>query len=255
MKKLALTSLMAVFAVSGAHAANIIDGNPLYRPSEGHFYSVTTAGSHSEATENWTLAEEFAYGITDDLAVVVKTGLSEQESLDYMSWDSLTLGMNYRVLDKGAWKADLIGEYSVAPVWGDHAEFMPEETTGYDWAVGMRGGYVGEGWTLAGHVMFNYSNSESFNWGDEGIHSLKLGLEGQYLLDEQWNLVGAIEYTGMLDDQFEDAGKWTGKIGANYNIDETKFVGAYVAGEMGHATGDWEVADGFGFGVTFGIDF
>lgn len=37
MKKLALTSLFAVFAVSGAHAANIIDGNPLYRPDQGRF--------------------------------------------------------------------------------------------------------------------------------------------------------------------------------------------------------------------------
>ena len=255
MKKLALTSLLAFFAVSGAHAANIIDGNPLYRPSEGRFYSITTLASHSEATEDWKLGEEFAYGITDDLAVVVKTGLSERESFDYMSWDSLSFGVNYRVLDMGAWKADLIGEYSVAPVWGDHAEFMPEEATNYDWTIGMRGGYVGEGWTLAGHVMFNYLNSESFNWGDDGIHSLKLGLDGQYLLNEQWNLIGAIEYIGMLDDQFEDAGRWTGKIGANYNIDETKFVGAYVMGEMEHSTGDWETVDGFGFGMVFGIDF
>ena len=30
---------------------------------------------------------------------------------------------------------------------------------------------------------------------------------------------------------------------------------AYIMGEMGHATGDREVADGFGFGVNFGIDF
>ena len=40
MKKLAFTSLLAVLAVSGAHAGNIIDGNPLYRPAEGRFYSI-----------------------------------------------------------------------------------------------------------------------------------------------------------------------------------------------------------------------
>ena len=43
MKKLALTSLLAMFAVSGANAANVIDGNPLYMPEQNHFYSVTTA--------------------------------------------------------------------------------------------------------------------------------------------------------------------------------------------------------------------
>ena len=69
MKKLALTSLMAVFAVSGAHAANIIDGNPLYRPGEGHFYSNFAVESHSEAIEDWGISEEFGYGITKDLAV------------------------------------------------------------------------------------------------------------------------------------------------------------------------------------------
>ena len=47
MKKLALTSLLAVFAISGAHAANVIDGNPLYMPGQNHFYSVSTLGSHT----------------------------------------------------------------------------------------------------------------------------------------------------------------------------------------------------------------
>lgn len=269
MKKLALTSLLAVFAVggayaangdvylenSGAYAANIIDGNPLYRPGEGRFYSVTTLGSDSEATEDWKLGEEFAYGITNDLAVVVKTGLSEQESFDAMSWDEFAVGANYRVLDMGAWKADVYGMYSLDPVWGDHEPFLDKGETDYTWTLGIRGGYVGEGWTVAGHVDFDYENGESFNWGDDGIHSLSIGVDGQYLLDAQWNLIAGVEYTGMLDDQFEDAGKWTGKIGGNYNIDETKFVGAYVMGEMEHSTGDWEWVDGFGFGMVFGIDF
>lgn len=255
MKKLALTSLLAFFAVSGANAANIIDNNPLYRPAEGRFYSVTALESHSEATEAWRLTEEFAYGITNDLAVIVKTGLSEVDEFDVMSWDSLSLGVNYRVLDMGAWKADLFGTYAMNPVWGDHAEFMDKDSTKYDWTVGMRGGYVGTDCTIAGHIAFNYVGAESFDWNKDGIHSLKLGLDGQYLLDEQWNLIAGVEYTGMLDDQFEDAGKWTGKIGANYNIDATKFVGAYMMGEMEHSTGDWEIADGFGFGVVFGIDF
>lgn len=255
MKKLALTSLAVFFAVSGAHAANIIDGNPLYRPGEGRFYSNFAIESHSEATDNWMLAEEFGYGVTDKLAVFLKTGVAEAENLDYISWNQFAVGANYRFMDEGAWKADIYGVYALNPVWADHAPLLEEETTDYTWTLGMRGGYVGQGFTIAGHVDFDYLNGESFNWGEEGDHSLSVGVDGQLLLDEQWNLIAGVEYTGMLDDRFEDAGKWTGKIGANYNLDATKYIGAYVMGEMGHATGEWEVADGFGFGVNFGIEF
>lgn len=79
MKKLALTSMLAVFAVSGAHAANVIDNNPLYRPGQDRFYSVTTLGSHSEATDTWTLREEFGYGITDKLMVNLATSAMEKD--------------------------------------------------------------------------------------------------------------------------------------------------------------------------------
>ena len=68
MKKIALTSLLAVFAVSGAHAANVINNNPLYRPEAGMFYSVTGLGSDSRNTSHVVLEEEFGYGLTDRLA-------------------------------------------------------------------------------------------------------------------------------------------------------------------------------------------
>ena len=46
MKKIALTSLLAVVAASAAHASiNVIDGNPLYMPMKGHFYSETSLSS------------------------------------------------------------------------------------------------------------------------------------------------------------------------------------------------------------------
>ncbi|MBQ3039246.1 MAG: hypothetical protein IJD41_01650 [Alphaproteobacteria bacterium] len=260
MKKLALTSLLAFFAVSGAHAANIIDGNPLYRPGEGHFYSNFAVESHSEAIEDWKIAEEFGYGITNELKLFMKTGVSETEGFDYMSWNDFTVGLDYRVLDDVNWKADVYGVYALNPVWGDHKPFLDEDMTGYTWTLGARAGYVGAGWTVAGHIDFDYLNSESFNWGDDGVHKLSVGVDGQLVLCPKWNLIAGVEYTGTLDDEIagidvEDAGKWTGKFGANYNLDETKYIGAYIMGEMAHATGDWEFADGFGFGVNFGIDF
>ena len=74
MKKLALTSLLAVFAVSGAHAANVIDGNPLYLPGANHFYSVSTIGSHTGHNDlkSWTMGEEFGYGITNKFAIIIR---------------------------------------------------------------------------------------------------------------------------------------------------------------------------------------
>ena len=258
MKKLALTSLMAVFAVSGAHAANIIDGNPLYRPGEGHFYSITSLGTHSKAVDTVTLGEEFAYGITEDMAVVVGTTAAQSDWFDVMSWNELSLGINYRVLDEGAWKMDFLASYSMAPVWGDHEEFMDKDLTMYGWTAGVRGGYVGEGFTIAGHVLFDYVGDESFNWNEDGLHLMRFGVDGQLVLNNSWNVVAGAEYTAWVDGDMwkQDLGSWDFMLGANYNIDETKFVGAYITKEMTHvADGEWEVADGFGMGVKFGIDF
>ncbi|MBR5153857.1 MAG: hypothetical protein IKW57_03635 [Alphaproteobacteria bacterium] len=258
MKKLALTSLMAVLAMSGANAANIIDGNPLYRPGEGRFYSITGVESHTKAVDEVLLGEEFAYGISDDLAVVVGTTAGQADWFDSMSWNTLSLGINWRVMDQGAWKADVLAGYEMMPLWGDHAEFMDKDTTLYNWTVGVRGGYVGEGFTIAGHVMFDYLNSESFNWNDKGIHTMRFGLDGQFVLNDSVNLVAGAEYTAWVDGDLwkMNMGSWDFMFGANFNIDETKFVGAYITKEMEHvAEGDWEMADGFGFGVKFGIDF
>lgn len=260
MKKLALTSLLTVMAFGGANAANIIDGNPLYRPDEGRFYSVTSVGSHTKAVDEVGIAEEFAYGITDKLAVVLETSAGQADWFDVMSWNTLGIGLNYRMLDQGAWKADLMAGYSMAPVWGDHMSFMDKDATLYDWTVGVRGGYVGEGFTIAGHVMFDYVGTESFNWDerDGGLHLMRFGVDGQLLLSDSWNLVAGAEYTAWIDGDMWNLnlGTWDFTLGANYNIDETKFVGAYITKEMEHvAEGDWEVADGFGFGVKFGIDF
>ena len=274
MKKLALTSLLAVFAVSGAHAANVIDGNPLYLPGAGHFYSVSSLGSHSghEDIKSWYLNEEFGYGITNKLTVFVSTTLEDEQSFDKWGWGDFSLGAAYRVLDKGAWKADLVGEYMVDHVWNDHEPFLDKDYTDYLWTAGVRAGYVAHNWTVAGYALFHYANSESFNWnekaGERGTHALSLGLNAQYLLDSHWSLLAGVEYSGVLDDEWngtpgnkvKNAGEWEGTLGVNYNIDATKFVGVYVSGDMDHhredkAKDEWRAERGFGFGAKFGIDF
>ena len=79
MKKIALTSLLAMFAVSGAQAAakNVMDGNPLYMPKAGHFFSETTLASQTEETRDWTLGERFGFGVTDNFAIALQTSMSE----------------------------------------------------------------------------------------------------------------------------------------------------------------------------------
>ncbi len=271
MKKLALSSLIAVFAVSGAHAANVIDGNPLYMPKANHFYSVTDLSSHTDKFANgdeqinkWNLGEDFGYGITDKLAVQISTGMMENDTFDQVAWEETTFAAAFRALDMGAWKLDVLGAYTVDPVWDDHAEFLDKGLTGYTWTAGVRGGYTTSLFTVAGHVAFDYLNTESFNWGDDGFHALRLGVDGQYVLCDKLNLVAGVEYRGVMDDDVEglkvkNAGTWNGMFGVNYNIDATKFVGAYVKGSLNHHDGnaadEWGWDDGFGFGAKFGIDF
>ena len=269
MKKIALTSLLAALAVSGAHAANTIDGNPLYMPKAGHFYSVTALDSHSETTKDWALKEQFGYGISDKLAVEVAADLAEaaepfgeDEAFDSYGFGNLSLKATFRALDMGALKLDVYGKYATegATVFAhsdaaDDNFWFDKDLINYRWTAGVRGGYTAGNFTLAGHVEFDYLNSESFNWSDEGMHTWTFGLDGQFVINNQLNLVAGVEYKGITDDGAKNAGSWKGEFGANYNIDATKFVGAYINGMMHHATGDWEWDDGFGFGVKFGIDF
>ncbi len=274
MKKLFLTSLLAVFAASGAQAANVIDGNPLYMPRAGHFYSVTDLSSHTHVAntaDTVTLGEEFGYGISDKLGIMISTDVSEDEEFDAYGWDEFSVAGAYRFFDDGGWKADVIGAYGVGPVWAWHRPFLDKTNTDYLWTLGVRGGFVAHNWTIAGHAYVHYMNDESFNWnedkGFQGIHMTTLGLDGQYLIDSKWNLVAGVEYTGFLDKEWygipgakvENAGSWDGYFGVNYNIDATKFVGAYINGSMNHRGGtnadEWEFDDGFGFGMKFGIDF
>jgi len=257
MKKLALTSLLAVVAASGAHAANVIDGNPLYLPGQNHFYSVTSLGSHSDHFSTWGLNEDFGYGITDRLAVNVSTTVVDEQSFNKWSWNEMSFGTKFRVLDMGGWKADLVGAYTVDPFWGDHEPWLDKDYTNYTWTAGVRGGYVGSWWTVAAHALFNYENTESFNWDDDGAHFWKLGVDGQLVLCRHWSLLAGVEYTGYTDSWAHNAGSWDAQLGANLNIDPTKFIGLYVSSGLEHKNNgsSWEIEDGFGFGAKFGIDF
>ena len=261
MKKIVLTSLVSVFAVSAANAANVINNNPLYRPEAGQFYSVTSVGSHTEDSKIVGLSEEFGFGVTDHLAVAVSTSGAQSDWFDMSSWNNLSVGLNYRAMDMGNWKGDIFGAYTVNGVLPYKGSFLDKDATVYNWTAGVRAGYATADWTVAGHVAYDYIGSESFNWDDEGIHFLRAGMDGQLVLNQYWNLTAGAEYSAILDDKvfgekIEHPGAWSAKFGANFNFDSDKFIGAYITKEMEHTeAGKWEIADGFGFGATFGIQF
>ena len=226
------------------------------------------------------MGEEFGYGITDKLAVSVKTGLAEMaedpgddEMFDAYGWEDLALKATFRAFEKNGIVADVYGGFAAegylfahSDAWDD-SWWFDKGLVGYRWAAGVRGGYTTSLFTVAGHIAYEYFNSEAFNWGDYGLHEWKFGVDGQFVINDSLNLVAGVEYTGVSNDkvatytdvkspvEVEDAGVWTGMFGVNYNIDATKYVGAYINGRMAHNTGDWEMDDGFGFGVKFGIDF
>ena len=266
MKKIALTSLIAMFAFAGAHAANVIDGNPLYMPKKGHFYSETSLETSTRNVDAQTLGEEFGFGVTDRLSVALATSLSQEDWFDVAQWDAFGLGVAYRFADYANWKWDLVGAYGVGPIWGAgdgflHGRFLDKDDTRYLWTVGVRGGYTDSVWTVAGHIEMDYTNTESFNWNkkDNSWHTLRAGLDAQLVLNNRWNLVSGAEYEKSLNRYNEMSGAWELNFGANYNIDATKYVGAYLTKEILHtkvaSEGNWEVQDGFGMGVKFGIDF
>ena len=264
MKKIALTSLLTIAMASAAHASvNVMDGNPLYMPRAGHFYSETALWSNTKTTENWALGEDFGYGITDRFAINLATSLAEGESFDIFGWNGLSLGATYRVLKDGHWRADLVGSYNIDG-WlyaydenADDGYFMEKELLDYTWKAGIRGGYTTARFTVAGHAIFSYENTESFNWNEDefSAHRVAFGLNGQYVIDRNWNLVAGVEYSGSIDNGVKNSGLLFGDFGVNYNIDSSHYIGAYVAGEMSHKTGDWKWVDGMGFGVKFGVDF
>ena len=266
MKKIALTSLLAVFAVSGAMAANVIDGNPLYVPKAGHFYSETSLETHTNNVDAVVLAEEFGYGITDRLSVSVATDFDQEDWFETAGWDSVELGLTYRIADYTNWKFDVLGGYGVGPVWDAHngfmkGRFLSKGQTNYAWLAGVRGGYTTGDFTIAGHAAMIYDNTESFNWnkGSTSTHDLIAGVDGQLVLNSNWNLVAGAEYSTTYEDYSKRRGMWDLTFGANYNFDETKYAGAYITKTIDHtsavADGTWEVEDGFGMGVKFGIDF
>lgn len=277
MKKLALTSLIAMFAFTGAHAANVIDGNPLYMPKAGHFYSETGLSSHTNNVDQIGLKESVGYGITNRLAFAGAVSGYEEDWFDSYIWNTAELNMTVRAYDSKDWKLDLMGGYVAGDTGvslmginggliykfpGNGTEYFDKDATFYTWTAGVRGGYTTGDFTIAGHFNMLYLNEESFAWNNKDkslAHLLNFGVNTQLVLNKNWSVLAGAEYWTDYEDYHHKVGMWELTFGANYNIDATKYVGAYITKLVDHTgaieEGTWEFVDGFGMGVKFGIDF
>ncbi len=285
MKKIVLTSILSIFAVGTVMAetvtsvgGNVINNNPLYRPAEGHFYSVTSLGTSvgdSSDTDfrGWGIGEEFGYGISDKLAVFGTLGASAvfpDEGNSVVGLNSFALGASYRAIDAGNWKADIYGtvaqEYAAL---NTAVSFSDAEVAAYDWTIGGKMGYVANDWTLAGIVEYTY-NKDDFDGFDSDMGIWTFGLAGQYIFNNDWNITAGVNYNLAMqgDDEFGiwmNNHRWNADLGINYNIAENMFIGAYVTTGWEKITAgnddidvtvmDWEQDEAYGLGLKFGIDF
>lgn len=252
MKKIVLTSLFAMFAVSSVHAANIINNNPLYRPTAGHFYSVTDAYTFTGVEDDfrdWIFATKLGYGITDRLFLALNTDVSmylPEDADNETDWHNFGGELNFRGIDDANWKMDVYGKINV---YG--SDWYDEYLNMYHWTIGTRGGYVANDWTLAAMAEYTYHNTEAFNWNDEFYknHNWTFGLDGQYLMNENWNITAGLRYYVIEDYPIDDP--INGILGVNYNFDSTKFIGLYAERQLNAESDD----DRYKWGMKFGIDF
>lgn len=258
MKKLALSSLFAVFAVTSANAAVSdygewrvrMDGNPLYRPMEGRAYSMTDFELNTD-WDYFSLGEEVGFGISNTVSIFMNTSGSYDSSDDpryntKYNWDNVALGLSWRYVDEGPWVADLYGKAQSRLSTADGVK--PQA---WNWTAGTTFGFIGwDRWTVALTVQADYLRDArgdlDFNaWG------MKIGADGLFNFDQHWNIVGGIAYDFNIDGSYYHNNPLNVKLGANYNFDDWKFLGVYVYKDVKSGFNQ----DPMGIGARFGIDF
>lgn len=239
MKKIALTSMLAMFAASSAMATSI--SNPLYRPVKGQFYSETdlsmATNRHIDmvspyeqagrfdaygedkmgiGTKGATVTETLGFGITDRVAIMLNGSASTQDWFEFNFVNSLGAELNARVYDNDGWKGDIFGSYSVNDVRVENTPAFKSGATWYTWTAGARAGYTTDVWTVAAHAALDYRTSESFK--------LNPGATSVLIIDEETGmLLGNGEYRNTLhimrfgiDGQVYVTDNWNLVAGAEY---------------------------------------
>lgn len=250
MKKICVASCALVFVSGGAvNAANVINGNPLYSPSQGRFYNLFTPLEANSEFDRFVMADEFGYGITDRLSAMVQTAgaydSSDRPEFGKWSWNHLQVGLDWTLADDGEYQADVYGQAMQVYDTRQHLE-----TIAYNWTVGAQVGRTTDNWTVAGVVEVDYLNDD-VDYKNADAWAMTVGIQGQYIVNDNWNWVGELMFDFDLFDEYYDGERLRMKVGANYNLDATKYLGVYVAKDLVHSFKHSPAT----MGVVFGIDF
>ncbi|MDW3024130.1 MAG: hypothetical protein R8N50_00355 [Alphaproteobacteria bacterium] len=248
MKKIFV--LLGMFGIVGAgHAANVINGGPFDGPLAGGFYNVWTPLEVNSKFERFVMSEDFEYGITDDFSISVSTSgsydSSDNPQYGKWSWNNLDFGFDWDLWHENQLHAEVYGD--VKQMY-DTRENL--QTIAYNWTVGAQVGRMTDNWTVAGVVQVDYLNDD-VDYKNADALAMTVGVQGQYIVNNRWNWVGELMFDFDLFDDYYDGEQLRLKIGANYNLDATKYVGVYAQKDLVHSF-ESSPAE---IGIVFGVDF
>ena len=234
---------------SVANAANVINGNPLYSPAQGRFYNLFTPIEVNSEFDRFVMADEFGYGITDKLTAMVQTAgsydSSDNPQFGKWSWNHLQVGLDWALADDGEYQADVYGRAMQVYDTRQHLE-----TIAYNWTVGALVGRQTDKWTVAGVVEVDYLNDD-VDYKNADAWAMTVGVHGQYILNDNWNVVGEMLFDFDLFDKYYDGERLRFGLGVNYNLDTTKYVGMYASKDVVHSFDSAPMVFGFVFGADF----
>lgn len=235
--------------IGGADAANVINGNPLYNPAAGRFYNILQPVEFDTKFERFVMADELGYGISDAFAIHVATSgsydSSDHPEFGKWSWNDLEFGFDWDLWNKGQRHAEVYGDVKQVYDTKDNLQ-----TVAYNWTAGARVGRMTDNWTLVGIVQLDYLNDD-LPQDTFDAWAMTVGLQGQYILNQNWNVVGEMLFDYDLFGKYYDGERLRFGVGVNYNIDATKYIGVYTSKDVVHGFNKAPMK----FGVVFAADF
>ena len=248
MKKIFVIGALVMMS-GGALAENIINGNPFYHPTQGRFYNILTPIEFDTKFERFVARDEFGYGVLDNLAVMVSTSgsydSSDNPQFGKWAWNDLQLGVDWVVMESGEYVSEVYGRGMQIYNTKNHLE-----TVGYNWTAGARVGRITDKWSLAGVVQVDYLKDDVVHY-DRDAWAMRVGMQGQYIIDSCWNFAGELMFDFDLFDDYYNGERLMLEVGLNYNLDETKYIGVYTSKDLVHSFDSAPMA----FGVQFGVEF
>lgn len=242
MKKLALTSILALFAVSAANAGTF---DSTYRVKAGDFNGqfgaafTTGANKNGDELTDFTAGDfgvtgvKLAYGISDSFALTFDVS---SVATSYLTTVGLTgtnpeIGINWQLVNTPSFGLDLIAKYGMALT----------EIAGTDTRIGMNNLQAGA------HL---YGAADALQWGatalaqytfvpdtvgDGDAINLLLQAEVMYAMNANWDLKAEVMYNMYnLNNGLNDAVDFiiydrSVAFGPVYNFSETAAVMPYLS--------------------------